>query len=87
MGRWPHARRVEQMWRAADHADVRWRAVTMPPLRSHACVGRDTWPWADVGHWQAGPELFLIILKIFKHPNFKIQNGGLPVVYNSLHFE
>jgi hypothetical protein len=48
--------------------------------------GQDTRPWVDLGHWQAGPDLFLIILKIFKHPNFEIQNGDLPIVYNSPNF-
>jgi hypothetical protein len=60
--------------------------VTTPPLRSRMRVGRDTRPWADVGHWQAGSILFLIILKNFKYPNFEIQNGDLRIVYNSPNF-
>jgi hypothetical protein len=33
-----------------------------------------------------GPHLFLLFLKIFKHPNFEIQNGDFPAVYNSPNF-
>jgi hypothetical protein len=53
--------RVEEAWRAADRADVRWRAVTMPPLRFHAHVDWDTRLWADVGYWQAGPATILFL--------------------------
>jgi hypothetical protein len=33
-----------------------------------------------------GPSLFLIFLKIFKHPNIEIQNDDLPHVSNSPNF-
>jgi hypothetical protein len=36
------------------HVGWRWRTVTKT-TRCHHTRGRDTWPCAGVGHWQAGP--------------------------------
>jgi hypothetical protein len=67
-----------------------WRSIEDKGATTTHVDGKENRAVAD---WQrrrevagGGPATFLIFFMIFHLPNFEIQNGDLPAVYNSLNF-
>jgi hypothetical protein len=63
-------------WRAVDSGGARWQEVTEPLRCHHVRVGAcwpETQPWAVVGHWQAGPVIFLIFSRFSNTHNLIFQ--------------